>query len=62
MALTVDEANRRAAQCLPGLLGLEFTHLEKGLTRAQMAVRAQLLAPHGFLHGGSVVGLADTAC
>ena len=47
---------------LPGLLGIEFTLIADDEVRARMAVRKALLAWNGFLHGGTVVALADTAC
>jgi 1,4-dihydroxy-2-naphthoyl-CoA hydrolase len=47
---------------LPGLLGIEFTLISDGEIRARMAVRKALLAWNGFMHAGSVVALADTAC
>ena len=46
----------------PGLIGLEITHVERGLVRARLEVRDQLLAPNGYLHAAVVVGLVDTAC
>lgn len=47
---------------LPGLLGIEFTLISDDEIRARMAVRKSLLAWNGFMHAGSVVTLADTAC
>ena len=47
---------------LPGLFGVELVDLERGLVRARLAVRAELLAPNEFLHAGTVVTLADTCC
>ena len=47
---------------LPGLLGMEFTLISDDEVRARMAVRKSLLAWNGFLHGGSLVAFADTAC
>lgn len=47
---------------LPGLLGIELLSVEQGLLRAQLKVRDELLAPNGFLHAATVVGLADTLC
>lgn len=47
---------------LPGLLGIELVAVEQGLLRAQLKVRDELLAPNGFLHAATVVGLADTMC
>lgn len=47
---------------LPGLLGIEFDTLEPKLVRAHLPLRTALMAPNGYLHAGTVVALADTAC
>lgn len=47
---------------LPGLLGIDFLDVGEGFAEAELAVRRELMAPNGFLHAGSVVTLADTAC
>jgi 1,4-dihydroxy-2-naphthoyl-CoA hydrolase len=47
---------------LPGLLGLAIDELEEGHVRMHLRVRPELLAPNGYLHAGTVVGLADSAC
>jgi uncharacterized protein (TIGR00369 family) len=47
---------------LPGLLGMEFTRIDDDEVRARMEVRKSLLAWNGFLHAGSVVAFADSAC
>jgi 1,4-dihydroxy-2-naphthoyl-CoA hydrolase len=47
---------------LPGLLGIEVEALEDGRARMRLPLRPALLAPNGFLHAGTVVALADTAC
>ncbi len=46
----------------PGYLGVEITRVSDGEVAARMAVQPHHLAPNGFLHAGSVVTLADTAC
>lgn len=46
---------------LPELLGIRIAELQERYLRAEMPLRAELMAPNGFLHGGSVVALADTA-
>ena len=46
---------------LPDHLGVEFVELGQGRLVARFAVRRELMAPNGFLHGGSLVALADTA-
>jgi 1,4-dihydroxy-2-naphthoyl-CoA hydrolase len=47
---------------LPGLLGIEFDALEQELVRARLPLRQALFAPNGYVHAGTVVALADTAC
>lgn len=47
---------------LPEHLGIVITGVSEGEVRAEFDVTAKLLAPNGFLHAGSVVTLADTAC
>ncbi|HYW56751.1 MAG TPA: PaaI family thioesterase [Polaromonas sp.] len=47
---------------LPGLMGIKVLALEQGSLRAELKVRKDLFAPNGFLHAGTVVTLADTAC
>lgn len=46
---------------LPETLGLRITEVGEGLLRAEFDIRQALLAPNGYLHAASVVGLADTA-
>ncbi|HVE07499.1 MAG TPA: PaaI family thioesterase [Paraburkholderia sp.] len=47
---------------LPELIGFRALTLEQGKLTAELTVRPDLLAPNGFLHAATVVGLADTAC
>lgn len=54
--------NNVGAEYLPGLLGIEFTLIDDDEVRARMEVRKPLLAWNGFLHAGSVVAFADSAC
>jgi uncharacterized protein (TIGR00369 family) len=50
------------AGTLPELIGFQATGVEEGRLSAELTVRPQLLAPNGFLHAATVIGLADTAC
>jgi uncharacterized protein (TIGR00369 family) len=52
--------NAAGTRNLPGHLGIVITRVENGEVHAEMPVRAELMAPNGFLHAGSVVTLADT--
>jgi 1,4-dihydroxy-2-naphthoyl-CoA hydrolase len=58
--LTLEQLNQRGAATLPGHLGLVITHVSKEQLRAELPVRAQVMAPNGFLHAGALVTLADT--
>jgi uncharacterized protein (TIGR00369 family) len=59
---TIEEMNTWGDDMLPGLLGVEICEAAPGILRARLPLRPQLLAPNGYLHAASVVGLADTAC
>ncbi|MEC5160100.1 MULTISPECIES: PaaI family thioesterase [unclassified Janthinobacterium] len=47
---------------LPAHMGIVVTDIGERSLSAQFVVAPHLLAPNGFLHAGSVVSLADTAC
>ena len=47
---------------LPGLLGIIVIEVGKNFLKAELSVQQSHLAPNGYLHAGSVVALADTAC
>jgi uncharacterized protein (TIGR00369 family) len=59
---TAAQLNAIGEGHFPGYLGIEITRVENGEVSARMAVQPHHLAPNGFLHAGSVVTLADTAC
>lgn len=54
--------NQLCADKFPGLLGIMVTHISRDEVRAEIEITQSHLAPNGFLHAGSVVSLADTAC
>lgn len=60
--ISPQQFNQGGASKLPGHLGIQITQVEERLVRAEMAVQECLMAPNGFLHAGSIVTLADTAC
>ncbi|TFW01142.1 PaaI family thioesterase [Oxalobacteraceae bacterium OM1] len=62
MTRTPEDFNAAGAGYLPGHLGIRITQLEKSHVHAELEVKHALLAPNGFLHAGTVVTLADTAC
>ncbi len=56
----VDGFNQISQGLLPGHLGVEFTHAEPDRIEAFLQIEQHHLNPSGFLHGGTVVSLADT--
>ncbi|WP_042268782.1 PaaI family thioesterase [Paraburkholderia heleia] len=60
--ITIESLLARQRGRLPDWLGFRPLVLEQGLLRAELDVRSDLLAPNGFLHAATVIGLADTAC
>ncbi|MEP7085003.1 MAG: PaaI family thioesterase [Betaproteobacteria bacterium] len=59
--LTIDDFRGRGDGHLPGLLGIRAVALAEGMIEMELDVRAEVLAPNGYLHAATVVGLADTA-
>lgn len=59
---TIESLMERQRGSLPDMLGVRVIALEEGSLTAELTVRRELLAPNGFLHAASVIGLADTAC
>ena len=53
--------NRRGDGRLPGLIGLRIVALQANRLDAELDLRAELLAPNGYLHAATIVALADTA-
>lgn len=54
---------RKLGNGLPGHLGFTVTEIGTGEVKAELVIEGHHLAPlNGFLHAGSVVTLADTAC
>lgn len=59
---TLEQFNQRGTGFLPGLLGIVITKVATKELHATLAIRPALMAPNGYLHAGTVVTLADTAC
>ncbi|CAG4888297.1 PaaI family thioesterase [Paraburkholderia saeva] len=59
---SIERLAERQKGTLPDLLGFRVVSLEQGSLVGEFTVRSDLLAPNGFLHAASVIGLADTAC
>ncbi|TWI61861.1 uncharacterized protein (TIGR00369 family) [Pseudoduganella lurida] len=54
--------NSRANGTLPDHMGIRFTAAAHGELSAEIDIQKHHLAPNGFLHAGTVVTLAETAC
>ncbi|MDP8983873.1 MAG: PaaI family thioesterase [Pseudomonadota bacterium] len=60
--VTLEALNQRGIGKLPGYLGIVITRVDVAELEAELPIRTQIMAPNGFLHAGSIVTLADTAC
>jgi uncharacterized protein (TIGR00369 family) len=60
--MTSDAFNQLGQTFLPGLLGIVVNEIGENFLTAEFTITPSHLAPNGYLHAGSVVTLADTAC
>ena len=58
---TVETFLSRGDRNLPGLLGIRITALQENQIEMELPLREEVLAPNGYLHAASIIGLADTA-
>jgi uncharacterized protein (TIGR00369 family) len=57
-----DALNKLGVGRLPDLIGMEVVGATEDTIDGRLVIRPDLLAPNGFLHGATVVALADTCC
>ena len=62
MPIDVQDFIEAGRDRLPGLLGVQIDEIQEGRVRMHLMLRPELLAPNGYLHAGTVVALADSAC
>ena len=62
MQLEVADLIELGRNRLPGYLGIEVDGIEEGHTSMHLDLRDEHMAPNGYLHAGTVVTLADSAC
>ena len=60
--ITLETLNRRGTGFLPGYMGIVFTKLDGRELHAEIAIQPHHIAPNSYLHAGTIVTLADTAC
>jgi len=60
--LEVADLIELGANRLPGYLGIEVDGIEDGHSSMHLDLRDEHMAPNGYLHAGTVVTLADSAC
>jgi uncharacterized protein (TIGR00369 family) len=60
--LTFAQLQEMGSFGFPGLLGIEFDEAGDGAMRARLELAEKHMAPNGYLHAGTVVGFADSAC
>ena len=62
MKLTLAQLQEMGSVGFPGLLGIDFREAGDGFVRARLELGEKHMAPNGYLHAGTVVGFADSAC
>jgi uncharacterized protein (TIGR00369 family) len=60
--LTLAQLQEMGSIGFPGLLGIDFREAGEDYVRARLALEEKHMAPNGYLHAGTVVGFADSAC
>ncbi len=60
MEVSLEQLREMGSIGFPGLLGIEFEEPGEGHMRARLTIEEKHLAPNGYLHAGTVVGLADS--
>jgi len=60
--LTLARLQEMGSFGFPGLLGIEFDETGDGAIRARLELAEKHMASNGYLHAGTVVGFADSAC
>ena len=62
MELTLAQLQEMGTSGLPGLIGIDFYEAGEGYVLARLELGEMHMAPNGYLHAGTVVTLADSAC
>ena len=62
MDISLADLKELGSVGFPGLLGIEFVEPGNGYMRARLTIEEKHMAPNGYLHAGTVVGFADSAC
>ena len=57
---SLEAANAVGRETFPGHMGIVFTSVDPARVEAEFEITDAHMAPNGFLHGASVVALADT--
>lgn len=60
--LTPEHFNQIGKEYLPEHMGLVINEVRDNFLTAELTIKKSHLAPNGYLHAGTVVTLADTAC
>jgi len=60
--ITLAHLREMGSSGFPGLLGIDFEEAGDGYCRARLELEEKHMAPNGYVHAGTVVGFADSAC
>lgn len=60
--MTAEAWQALGVEALPGHLGMTVHEVKRGESRISLTIAPHHFAPNGYLHAGTIVSLADTAC
>jgi uncharacterized protein (TIGR00369 family) len=59
---SIKDINSLAKDTFISHLGIKLTNITQKSSEARLKITKKIMAPNGFIHGGSITSLADTAC
>lgn len=60
--MSAEQFNKRGKSYLSEHLGITAVEIRQGYSELRLPIAQHLMAANGYLHAGSVVTLADSAC
>lgn len=58
--IPLEQLNETTKGRYPGLLGVRFTEVTESVVRAELEIRKEVSTVGGTIHGGALMGFADT--
>ncbi len=59
---SIKDINSLAKDTFVSHIGIKLININKKSAETRLKITKKIMAPTGFIHGGSITSLADTAC